>query len=151
MTENELDRLALLLAEAQGRTLDVATMRIWWDALHDLDGDLAYDALRRLIRETSDYITPAMLRRTAAQIASERLDAAIIPSPPSDLSAIQYLRWLRAWRASITAGRASQFAEQEALDAVGMSTTTVRDRPVPAVALPALARDDPSDSGDAED
>lgn len=147
MIKNEISRLMGLLAVAQGQEPEREDFEFWLDALQDLDGDLAFDALRRIARENVDkFITPAMVRRMCQQIASERLAAAtkaplkkdekVSIDPPAGLSDAEYLQWLRTWREAISTGRSPQEAEVAALSAVGRGEIEPRDRPAPDFSLP---------------
>lgn len=135
MNRNELGRVCKLITTAQGRTFAVEDLDLWNDAIGDLNGDLAYDAVRALIRETSDFITPAHVRKRYGQLASARIEQAGHPVAPAGLEPDEFMTWLRSYRAALIGGATADQASAQALAAVG--------RPADETSQPAQKIDSP--------
>lgn len=110
-----------MLTKAQGRRFDDDDMMLWEDLLEGLDPSLAEAATMDLLRTSTEFITPALIRQHTHRLGKARLEAAgAPPTPPSGLSAEQYIAWLKGWRRSITHGGSRDAAAAAALDSTGV-------------------------------
>lgn len=106
MNKKEIATVVALVSAGQSREFTDADMDIWFDLLGDLDGKLAYESARELVKTTDKYITPSDIRAQANKVAKERIARVGLPAAPPDMSAEEYQKWLREHRALAVSGNA---------------------------------------------
>lgn len=119
MNVEQLKEIALLVGSALNRTMETTDIDLLQDAVGDLDYRLVDEAIRLLVRETTQYINYALIRQRATALSQQRLSEAVEPTPPPGLGEKAYREWLSAWRQAVIVGRAND-AERLALEAVGV-------------------------------
>lgn len=75
---NDPARLLKAFFEVRNLKLTPDALRMWLDALSDLAPEQLVDALRRFNRESTDYPTPAAVRRYAGAVAASLDDRATV-------------------------------------------------------------------------
>lgn len=118
MTDDAIDHILSLLAKGQGRTFDAGDAELWLTLLEDLHPQTAKESVLLLLRETSDFITPAMIRQRTAAVAKSRVKAVPEPKAPAGLSTSAYIAWRTAWVHTISTGGTPDAAARAALTAV---------------------------------
>lgn len=76
MTPEQVGRILAAAAARDARTVGAGDIIAWHQDIGDLDFDDALAAVSRHYREHTDRIMPAHVRRLAASIRRERVDAA---------------------------------------------------------------------------
>lgn len=109
------------ISVCQGREFSHDDLTVWFDALQDLDAGIALDACKLLARETSAFITPALVRQRYGSLAQTRIAEAGRPDLPAGLSNAEYQTWLRNYRLHVARGETSVHANHLALEAAGVS------------------------------
>lgn len=104
MQRVEMAKVAALVSVGQSREFTDVDMDVWFDLLGDLDGALAYDATRDLLRNTDKFITPSDIRGRCNSLAKERLARVGVPTAPPGLSVPEYREWMRTYRAAAVSG-----------------------------------------------
>lgn len=120
MKRSELAEVVGALTLGQGREFDQEESTFWLEMLRDLDGPAAKRAVMSLLKETSAFITPAMIRDRVAGEALQRLRAVGDDhAVPAGMSQREYIIFLKEWRHRIISGFTVEEAEQAAFAAVG--------------------------------
>jgi hypothetical protein len=93
MNLTETATLLTFIARIDNRTIEKATVQAWGDLLDDVALPDAIDAARTHYRETSDWLTPAMIRERVRTIRTLRIErAGAIPAPAWNESYTDVLR-----------------------------------------------------------
>lgn len=142
MERERLGTIARFIGQSQGRQFGEDDLTIWFDAIGNLDGDLAFAAAKALVRETSDFITPARVRQRYGAMATARLEAAGAPAAPDGMSEPDYRSWLRAYRSAVIAGDTADDARHLAAKAIGRHIDdAAAEVSVPTFELPSVTSD----------
>lgn len=80
----EVSALLAMLAAHDRRTVGDLDVEIWHDALHDMPFDDSRDAVRWLIRNSGEWITPYLVRQGVKRIRADRLERAVDQVPDAD-------------------------------------------------------------------
>lgn len=140
MKRAELAEVLGALTLGQGREFDKEDADFWLEMLKDLDGPAARQATLALLRETSAFITPAMIRDRVAQESLSRLRAVGDDhAVPAGLNQQEYVTFLKEWRRQIINGASVDEAERAAFSVVGRAEEQALPRGV-AVTLPEVRK-----------
>lgn len=121
--------ITALLTKGQGRRFDEEDIHLWANLLEGVDADLAREATVELLKNSTDFISAALIRQEAQKIGQARLRAVgHPPEPPSRLSSEEYTEWLRSWRKAVMKGATEPEAERAALTAIGPEALKHLDR-----------------------
>lgn len=136
MNGDEFKQVVAYVAKSQHREFDANDQDIWWGALSDLPFGLVEAGLRTLVRESTDFLTPARVRAAAVGEATNRLaKAGAEPIPPNGLTPQEYLSWRRRWRQEVFEGSS---ADEAALAAVEAANRVAALESTPSRRPPAL-------------
>lgn len=120
MRRSELAEVLGALTLGQGREFSQEDAAFWFEMLGDVDGPTAQRAVVSLLKETSAFIAPAMIRDRVAEEALKRLKAVGDDhAVPAGLSQQEYILFLKEWRRQIINGGTVDEAERAAFAAVG--------------------------------
>lgn len=84
MNITETSAILAMLAAHDRRTVGDIDVELWHDALDDLPFDDCRNAVRHLIRNSGDWITPYLVRQGVKAIRADRLARAVDQVPDAD-------------------------------------------------------------------
>lgn len=107
-TKETLLILRKVQAHRPAQKLDIDSgglgLEAWEESLADIRFADAVQAVAEIVRESGDWIDPAMIRLRVRRIRAGRLERHPEVIPPPDLTARQELAWLRDARRRIADG-----------------------------------------------
>ena len=105
MTRDEARRLVESLRGHYGKTPPPEEMDFtWWPALREMRYDLAREAARDILVNSTEFLSVGLLRRRYREMANQRIQSVVPPQPPSGLSPAEYEAWQRGWKDAAVSG-----------------------------------------------
>lgn len=104
MTPAEAQVLLSMAAAVDNRKPDEDAARAWAALLDGLRLDDCRAVVVAHYRESSEWLTPAIIRAKVKTLREKRLADYPEPTPPDDLTPVETIEWLRATRAAIADG-----------------------------------------------
>lgn len=100
LTVMRMEYILSMITVATNRKFDDDAVTMWHDLLRDLPYDDTHEAVKTLLRESTDFLSPAGVRRMVLRLRRGRINKGVDAVPaPSGLSGAEYLDWYRRRRA----------------------------------------------------
>lgn len=113
MNVSETTGILAMVAAQDRRTVGEIDIEVWHDALNDLTFPDCQQAVRDLIRNSGDWITPYAVRSGVRRIRADRVSRAMELPPDADPDDVQaYIEALRDGRKRTASGTRSIPAAQ---------------------------------------
>lgn len=114
MNAAEAQTLLTMAATVDNRKPDEDAAKAWAVLLDGLRVDDCREVVIRHYRESSEWLTPAIIRAKVKALREKRLADHPEPTPPNDLTPVETVEWLRRTRQAIADGNPPQVPAIEA-------------------------------------